>query len=201
MNPVSSGQCFMTRAQQQQQQHNNIPIVNNTQCGYFLSWYNLFLSILSYSCLWPSMRQRQGQELESKEGKFDVEHCSKSRNLIFTKFPVLHVTVFAVTRLSRGEEGNFKSSPMVTLIYKIYLMYIEEKRTSLKISSLMGDFKDLCKKNKPAVGILHVKVHRCQNWRTLIVASISSQMGDSASQPPEPVAGKSSSTTFLQLQS
>ena len=92
------------------------------------------------------MRQRQGQELESKEGKFDVEHCSKSRNLIFTKFPVLHVTVFAVTRLSRGEEGNFKSSPMVTLIYKIYLMYIEEKRTSLKISSLMGDFKDLCKK-------------------------------------------------------
>ena len=113
------------------------------------------------------MRQRQGQELESKEGKFDVEHCSKSRNLIFTKFPVLHVTVFAVTRLSRGEEGNFKSSLMVTLIYKIYLMYIEEKRTSLKISSLMGDFKDLCKKNKPAVGILHVKVHRCQNWITL----------------------------------
>ena len=94
------------------------------------------------------MRQRQGQELESKEGKFDVEHCSKSRNLIFTKFPVLHVTVFAVTRLSRGEEGNFKSSLMVTLIYKIYLMYIEEKRTSLKISSLMGDFKDLCKKNQ-----------------------------------------------------
>ena len=27
-------------------------------------------------------------------------------------------------------------------------MYIEEKRTSLKISSLMGDFKDLCKKNQ-----------------------------------------------------
>ena len=30
----------------------------------------------------------------------------------------------------------------------------------------MGDFEDLCKKTKPAVGILHVKVHRCQNWRT-----------------------------------
>ena len=142
------------------------------------------------------MRQQQGQELESKEGKFDVEHCSKSRNLIFTKFPVVHVTVFAVTRLSRGEEGNFKSSSTVTLI----CIYIEEKRTPLKISSLMGDFKDLYKK-KPAVDILHVKVHRCPNWRTLIVASISSQMGASASQPPEPVAGKSASTTFLQLQS
>ena len=61
---------------------------------------------------------------------------------------MLHVTVFAVTRLSRGEEGNFKRSLLVTLIYKIYLMYIEEKRTSLKISSLMGDFKDLCKKKQ-----------------------------------------------------
>ena len=90
------------------------------------------------------MRQRQGQELESKEGKFDVEHCSKSRNLIFTKFPVVHVTVFAVTRLSRGEEGNFKSSSTVTLI----CIYIEEKRTPLKISSLMGDFKDLYKKSQ-----------------------------------------------------
>ena len=52
------------------------------------------------------------------------------------------MTVFAVTRLSRGEEGNFKSSSTVTLI----CIYIEEKRTPLKISSLMGDFKDLYKK-------------------------------------------------------